>query len=195
MFIVFEGLDGSGKTTQARLLVERLRKVSKKAVYLKEPTDGEWGRKIRRIASEGREHLSPEDELRFFINDRAEDVEKNIMPALENGVVVVMDRYYFSNMAYQSALGVDIREIIRLNAGFPKPDMVFFIEIAAEDGLERIGSRAGGANVGYEKIEFLKKVHEAFERPELGSMIRLDGKRTVEEISGEIWGKVSGAIG
>ncbi len=195
MFIVMEGLDGSGKTTQAELLVKRLREAGKKAVYLKEPTNGEWGEKIRKIATEGRAEVTPEEELRFFINDRAEDVEKNIMPALESGVVVVMDRYYFSNMAYQSALGLDMREIIRLNAGFPKPDMVFFIEMAPEDGLERIGNRAGGANVGYEKIEFLKKVHEAFGRPEFDSMIRLDGKRTVEEVSGEIWQKVSEAIG
>ncbi len=195
LFIVLEGVDGGGKSTQAKLLVERLNNSGHKAIYLREPTSGEWGQKIRRIAVDGREGITLEDELEYFINDRAEDLEKNILPALERGEVVVMDRYYFSNMAYQGALGLDVQDIFDRNKKFKTPDIVIFLDIKPSDGLNRIGEREGGANIGYEKLDYLEKVYEVFGGPLFNSMKRLDATGSVEEVSALIWAEVSPLFG
>ena len=107
------------------------------------------------------------------------------------GRVVVMDRYIYSNIAYQGALGIDTRLIKEKNKTFPKPDMVFFLDAEPEKGLERIsGSRAGGANVGFEKAGYLKKVYEIYNRPELDFMVRIDAVQGVEEVQRQIEQKV-----
>jgi len=185
-FIAFEGIDGAGKTTQANLLVKSLSEYEWGSIYLKEPTNGKWGKKIREIASIGRESITLEDELEYFINDRAEDVENNIAPALSAGKVVVMDRYYFSNMAYQSALGIDIKIIKEKNRHFPKPDITFFLDLKPSDGLLRIDNRTGGANIGYEKKEFLEKVYKIFKSDHFKDMVPIDASESIEEIHAEI---------
>ncbi|MFQ5431056.1 MAG: dTMP kinase, partial [Nitrospinota bacterium] len=190
-FIVLEGLDGSGKSTQAKLLVQNLIKHGHDAVYMKEPTDGEWGQKIREIALKGRENVTPGEELDYFIKDREEDAEQNILPAIESGKVVVMDRYIYSNIAYQGALGIDIELIKNKNRCFPKPDIVFFLEASPEKGIGRINDkRTGGANVGYEKIEYLQKVDEIYHSDDFNFMLRIDAGKKVEEIQEEILEKV-----
>ncbi len=187
VFIIFEGLDGAGKTTQAKLLVDNLQKRGRKAVYLKEPTDGRWGRKIRDIASRGRDGVTPRQELEFFLRDREEDVKNNILPALVAGKTVIMDRYIHSNMAYQGALDFDVEMIRKENLRFPQPDVVFFLDVAPDVGLGRItNSRKGGANVGYEKLDYLEKVYEIFRQKEFSKMIRINGERKEEEIQMEI---------
>ena len=171
--------------------MQNLIKHGRDAVYLKEPTDGKWGQKIREIAAKGRENVTPEQELDYFIKDRDEDVKQNILPALEAGRVVAMDRYIYSNIAYQGALGIDIELIKNKNRGFPKPDIVFFLEMPPEKGVERINDqRAGGANVGYEKIEYLQKVNEIYHGDEFNFMTRIDARKEIEEIQKEILEKV-----
>jgi len=170
--------------------VQNLIKRGRDAVYLKEPTEGEWGQKIREIAVKGRENVTPEQELDYFIKDREEDVTKNILPALEAGSVVVMDRYIYSNIAYQGALGIDIELIRKKNRGFPKPDMLFFLEATPEKGIGRINDKRGGANVGYEKIEYLQKVNEIYHGDEFDFMIRIDAGKKIAEIQEEILEKV-----
>jgi len=184
---VLEGLDGSGKSTQAKLLVQNLIKHGRDAVYMKEPTEGEWGQKIREIAVKGRENVTPGQELDYFIKDREEDVTKNILPALEAGSVVVMDRYIYSNIAYQGALGIDIELIKEKNGKFPRPDIIFFLEAEPETGIGRINDkRTGGANVGFEKIEYLQKVNEIYHSDEFNFMIRIDAGKEITEIQEEI---------
>ena len=192
LFIVIEGLDGAGKTTQARLLVERFLKNSRDAVYLKEPTNGPWGMKIREIAEQGRDHVTPEEELGFFIKDREEDSRQNIIPALESGKAVIMDRYIFSNAAYQGALGLNPEMIFDKNRGFPSPDIVFFLEIPPEEGLKRVNKR-GAANVGFEKIEYLRRVHEIFNgnSPGFAKMTRIDALQPPDEIAEIVWQKIA----
>ena len=192
---MIEGLDGAGKTTQAKLLVESLKHAGRESIYLKEPTNGQWGMKIREIANIGRETVTLEEELSFFVNDRAEDAEKNIRPALESGKVVVMDRYIHSNIAYQTALGLDTDLIIEKNRNFPQPDKVFFLDIEPSAGLKRVDGRGDGANVGSEKIEFLEKVYEVFKRPEFDSMERIDATGSVEEIAEVITEKLKTVLG
>ncbi|MBT3366067.1 MAG: dTMP kinase, partial [Nitrospina sp.] len=101
VLIVFEGIDGTGKSTQCNLLAKSLSEKKVPNIALAEPTRGTWGMKIRRLLSEGRGDISPEEELSWFVNDRKEDIEINIMPALKENKVVIMDRYYFSTAAYQ----------------------------------------------------------------------------------------------
>ncbi|GMT43010.1 MAG: thymidylate kinase [bacterium] len=191
IFIVFEGLDGAGKTTQSKMLVESLKKRGIDTVYLKEPTSGRWGKKIREIAVRGRADVTLEEELDFFIKDRREDVENNILPALGSGRTVVMDRYIPSNMAYQGALGFDVKTILEKNAQFPQPDAVFFLDVAPDTGLARISrGREGGTNEGYEKPDYLEKVFEVYRRKEFNYMTRLNGSRSADETHEEIMEKV-----
>jgi dTMP kinase len=150
--------------------------------------------KIREIASVGRVAVTLEEELSYFVKDREEDAEKNILPALKSGKVVVMDRYIHSNMAYQTALGLDINMIIEKNIGFPQPGKVFFLDIEPSAGLNRVDGRGEGANVGYEKIEFLEKVYEVFKRPEFDSMERIDATGSIDEIAKVIGKKVEAAL-
>ncbi|MBI5638741.1 MAG: dTMP kinase [Nitrospinae bacterium] len=190
LFVLIEGLDGAGKSTQAQKLVERFREAGYDALYLKEPTNGVWGQKIRQIAANGRDGVTREEELSYFINDREEDSRQNIIPALTAGKIVVMDRYIPSNMAYQGALGFDIKVIAEMNGHFPQPDITFFLDIKPEEGLKRVEDR-GGANIGFEKIEFLNEVYRIFNGPGFEMMIRIDAKQAMDTVGDQIWSRVS----
>ena len=190
LFVLIEGLDGAGKSTQAQRLVDHLCGTGRDALYLREPTNGVWGQKIRQIAVNGRDGVTREEELSYFINDREEDSRQNIIPALTAGKIVVMDRYIPSNMAYQGALGFDVKVIAKKNRHFPRPDITFFLDIKPEEGLERVEGR-GGANIGFEKIDFLKEVYRIFNGPGFEMMIRIDAKQGIAAVSDQIWSRVS----
>ena len=160
LFIVIEGIDGTGKSTQARRLGEWFTRQGREVVLSREPTDGPWGKKLRESASTGR--LSPEDELQYFLNDRRQHVEELIAPALAEGKVVILDRYYFSTMAYQGARGFDPLEIRRKNEAFaPTPDLLLILDLEVDTALQRIGSRGDTANE-FEKRENLERCREIF---------------------------------
>ena len=188
IFLAFEGIDGAGKTIHAFDLKRRLEAEGVATVYVKEPTNGGWGMEIRRIAAEGRAHVTPEEELEFFIRDRTEDVRENIAPALARGQAVIADRYFYSTIAYQSALGLDESMIRARNAGFPVPDLVFLLEIPLDVSLIRITEHRGEqANLGYEQTAFLARVKEVFDRLEDPNILRVDGARSREAVAEEIW--------
>jgi dTMP kinase len=158
--IVIEGIDGTGKSTQAQRLGEWLVSQGREVVQSYEPTDGPWGKKLRESAATGR--LSAEDELEYFINDRREHVEQCIAPALAAGKVVILDRYYFSTMAYQGARGFDPALIRRRNESFaPVPDLLIILDLAVDLALQRIGSRGDSANE-FEKRSSLDRCREIF---------------------------------
>jgi dTMP kinase len=160
--LVFEGIDGTGKSTQCRMLAELLSQKGIANIALAEPTRGEWGMKIRRLLTEGRNGVSPEEELAWFINDRKQDVELNINPALKQGKVVLMDRYYFSTAAYQGALGFDPEKIRKDNEKFaPQPDRVLIFHNSPEKSLERIESSREGKSA-FEKQDYLMDVQNIF---------------------------------
>ncbi len=139
LFLVFEGIDGSGKSTQARLLYETLVKRGIKAVLTKEPTDGPFGKKLRQLAQKGRDQITLQEEYDLFMQDRAEHVEKELMPQLDQGAVVVCDRYFYSTMAYQGALGLDPEAVYQENSRrFPTPDKVLYIAVSPTMGRSRI---------------------------------------------------------
>ncbi|MGD1980114.1 MAG: dTMP kinase [Akkermansiaceae bacterium] len=180
MFIVFEGIDGTGKSTQVRMLAEALRKQGKEVITSKEPTDGPIGTKLRQSADSGR--LSPQEELDLFHLDRREHVENLIEPTLARGATVILDRYYFSTMAYQGCRGFDPSEIRKLNEEFaPTPDFVFILEVDLDTALSRIGIRDGEANE-FEQRESLQKCHDIFAALDDPFVHRVDAGQSPEEV-------------
>lgn len=160
IFIVIEGIDGTGKSTQSKRLAEWFRSRGREVVLSREPTDGPWGKKLRESATTGR--LSAEEELECFLNDRREHVELSIKPALAEGKVVILDRYYFSTMAYQGARGFDPAEIRRRNEVFaPQPDLLLILDLSVESAHGRIGARGDTANE-FEQRDTLSRCREIF---------------------------------
>ena len=162
LLIVFEGIDGSGKSTQCRMLADLLNKKGIANISLAEPTRGKWGMKIRQLLKKGRNGISANEELEWFMNDRREDVKQNIEPALKAGKVVLMDRYYFSTAAYQGALGFDPEKIRVDNERFaPIPDRVLIFHNSPEKSLERIESSREEKSA-FEKRDYLIEVQTIF---------------------------------
>ena len=162
LLIVFEGIDGSGKSTQCRMLADLLNKKGIANISLAEPTRGKWGMKIRQLLAKGRNGISANEELEWFMNDRREDVKQNIEPALNAGKVVLMDRYYFSTAAYQGALGFDPEKIRVDNERFaPIPDRVLIFHNSPEKSLERIESSREEKSA-FEKRDYLIEVQTIF---------------------------------
>ena len=160
IFIVIEGIDGTGKSTQSKRLAEWFRSRGREVVLSREPTDGPWGKKLRESATTGR--LSAEEELECFLNDRREHVEMSIKHALAEGKVVILDRYYFSTMAYQGARGFDPAEIRRRNEAFaPQPDLLLILDLSVESAHGRIGARGDTANE-FEQRDTLSRCREIF---------------------------------
>ncbi|GMV72948.1 MAG: thymidylate kinase [Phycisphaerales bacterium] len=158
--IAFEGIDGAGKTTQARLLLEALTGIGLSALLTKEPTDGPHGQRLRESARSGR--LSVDEELALFIADRRDHIEQQLRPRMEAGDVVLVDRYYYSTAAYQGARGLDWREIIRTNEEFaPRPDLVLILDCSPESGRRRIARRGDTAN-DFEDLANLAAVRTIF---------------------------------
>jgi dTMP kinase len=188
VLIVFEGVDGVGKSTQAKALFERLRKADFEATLSKEPTEGKWGQKLRQLIERGRHNVTPEEELEWFIRDRAEHVSNTISPGLQRNNMVVLDRYYFSTIAYQTPLGFDPEEIERRNLAFaPPPDILFLIELPPHQGLQRIAQKRGRDADSFEKEDYLLKVDQIFKTICKPFLHRLPGEEGVLELSNRAW--------
>lgn len=180
LLFAFEGIDGAGKTTQARSLARLLRAMGMSVVESKEPTNGTWGRQLRESGERGR--LAPEQELELFIRDRREHVSQLIEPSLTAGSIVIVDRYYFSTAAYQGARGMDVEEILRLNETFaPQPDLLFLLTVPPSIGRERIAARGDRANL-FEDEAALGVSAEIFERIQRPYLRRLDGQWSISEL-------------
>ena len=158
--IVVEGIDGAGKTTQVRMLAAALQSAGLDVRVTKEPTDGPWGRRIRASATEGR--MEAAEELDAFMQDRREHVERELAPWLAAGAVVIVDRYYFSNAAYQGVRGLEPDTIIEVNEVFaPVPDLLFILDIDPVTAVARIGTRDGQGN-HFEQLDNLQAVRAVF---------------------------------
>ena len=145
MFVSFEGLDGCGKTTQARLLARALEETGVEVVLTREPGGTPLGEQIRDLVLHG-DHVAPWAEAALYAAARAQHVEELIRPALARGATVVCDRYVDSSVAYQGAgrkLGVE--EVLALNltaVGGLLPDLTFLVEIDIDTALARVGDKA-----------------------------------------------------
>ena len=180
--IALEGVDGTGKSTQCALLADYLESAGYPVVRLREPTQGMWGQKIRKILTEGRGDVTPEEELQYFINDRKEDVEQNIAPALDQGKIVLIDRYYYSTAAYQGALGFDPVKIIIDNEAFaPRPDLLLIIQVSLDESFRRI-EQGRDSFSSFEKRDYLEKVRSIFDTFTGDHIRRVDSTPSVEEV-------------
>jgi dTMP kinase len=163
VLVALEGIDGVGKSTQGRRLENIFKGNGCDVVYLHEPSDSPWGRRLRELTREGHRCLSPSQELDLFLLDRRYNVAAHIRPALAAHKLVLMDRYYFSTIAYQGALGIDPETIRCLNEAFaPVPDLVFLLLVSPAQALERIRHSRGRADEVFEREDYLKRVDEIF---------------------------------
>jgi dTMP kinase len=167
-FIVLEGVDGSGKTTQARLLAEALRGRGHEVLLTQEPSGGPTGKQIRDYLSGPSRHLEPEEELALFLADRREHVDTVIKPALEQGLIVISDRYYFSSAAYQGALGLDPEQILAAHQEFaPEPDLVIFLTLSLAEAAARRRGKARQVSEGLAYLERVAALYATFQGPHL----------------------------
>ncbi|MCX7766722.1 MAG: dTMP kinase [Candidatus Sumerlaeia bacterium] len=163
LLIAIEGIDGAGKTTQAKKLVEYLKQKGYPGVYLYEPTHGKYGKRLRQQAQAGR--VSPEEEFKLFLKDRKEDVKQNILPALSEGKIVILDRYYYSSMAYQGARGLDPEMIRKANERIaPRADMVLYLKLPIKKSAERILKKRNTALDKFEGESYQRRVARIYNK-------------------------------
>ena len=192
--IVFEGLDGSGKSTQLRRAVEELCRRGIDPVVTREPTDGPWGRKIRGMAQSG-EAVAPATELEWFFEDRRDHMREVVRPALEAGRVVLSDRSYISTVAYQGARGLDPARILAdSEAEFVRPDLILLFELPAAQGLTRVHRRGGAAEPVFENRAFLEKVAVIFAELEVDGLARVDATRSESEIETDVHALIAACL-
>jgi dTMP kinase len=185
LLIVFEGIDGAGKTTQVSTLAKRCEAVGLDAVVSKEPTEGPWGAKIRASATSGR--LPAAEELEAFLKDRREHVAQVIQPGLDAGKVVIVDRYYFSTAAYQGVRGLDVESILQQNEAFaPQPDILAFLDLDVGLAMERIRKRGVPGSNTFEQEEDLRKSATIFRGIDRPYKLTVDASGTVDEIADKI---------
>jgi len=185
VFIIFEGIDGTGKSTQMRLLAETLINNGYSVVETREPTDGKFGRKIRALYL-NRNTITPEKELDLFIKDRREHIDTLISPSLASGKIVLCDRYFLSTAAYQGAAGCDPEEIFVRHEFAPSPDLAIIIEVDPHISINRITEKRGDALNDFEQLESLKKVDSIFKQMDLPYIERIDGSLPAEEVHRQI---------
>jgi len=178
-FIVFEGIDGSGKSTQAKILAHRLADSGIPVRLTAEPSDGPMGRMIKSL----KKRPAPEEEARLFTEDRRDHVERVILPALAEGRTVICDRYVHSSAAYQGARGLDPSALLAEQTLFaPQPDIIFLLEIPVDDALARIASARGDCFSAFEVRADLEAVDAVYRGLTDPLIRRIDGTGSVEEI-------------
>jgi dTMP kinase len=193
--IAFEGLDGCGKSTQLERLAARLRAVGCDVVTTSEPTGFPSGQRIREMARSGVE-LDPDEELRWFVEDRRVHVAEVIAPALRAGQIVLTDRYYLSTVAYQGARGLDHEQILAdSEAEFPVPDLVVLLEIDPQIGLDRVHARGSELEGVFEQREFLSRVASVFDALDCTYLERVPGEGEPNQIEAIIAERVRDRLG
>lgn len=200
-FIVFEGLDGSGLSTQAKLLRDFLDKKGYELVLTKEPAlNFKWGKKIQEILAKKdyppsglrTQSIYPKKEFHkklqeLFAENRKEHLKKVIIPALKERKIVISDRYFFSSFTYGSASGLDLDYLIGLNKKFLLPDITFILKVRPEICLVRIRKRKKAKTL-FEEKEKLEKVWQIYQLlPErFENVYMIDGERPIKEVFEEV---------
>ncbi len=200
LFITFEGPDGSGKSTQSRMLAERLRSEGRPVLESVEPGGTPIGQQIRRILLDpANQELTAVAELLLMFAARAQNVEQWILPALDQNKIVISDRFTDSSIAYQGSgrgLGwASVLELDRIACRGLIPDLTICIDIDTETGLARALAR-GGSDTRLEEqaIEFHHKVREAYHdlgRCEPHRFRLIDGRGAPEAIAEKVWEQVA----
>jgi dTMP kinase len=186
VFIVFDGMDGSGKTTQARMLVELLREKSKKVLFTHEPMrNTKLGRYIEKRIRDKKNKPGKKELLELFSKDREAHLKNEIIPALKKGKTVISDRYYYSTLAYQLEKNKWKNYIRR----FLKPDIAFICAVPEKIALKRINSsikkdeRRSKKKAMFEKLGVLRKLRKKYMQMKMFPEVRIiDATPSPEEI-------------
>ena len=185
-FICIEGLDGCGKTTQAKLLAKKLGK-SHNAVYTAEPSRGKIGTYIRNSYLYGEKRLSSVIEALLFAADRIEHIETEVLPTLKQGKLVISDRYVYSSLAYQGAVGLSLEWIEKINEHALKPDFAVFIDVDPKTVMSRLKPKKSVM----ENLETQQKVRKIYLKfVEKGSLTRINGDKSKNEVAKEVYAVV-----
>jgi len=194
LFVTFEGIDRSGKTTQARLLCEAL---GDDAVGVREPGGTEAGERVRAILKDPAVPLSPETEALLFAAARAELVAERILPALAEGRIVVSDRFLDSSLAYQGgARGIGIEDVERVNRFATRalrPDLTFLLEISPADAAERAGEHDRFEDEGAALQEAVLAAYERLIELDPERWRRIDAARPAEAVHADVLAAVEAA--
>lgn len=190
-FIVLEGLDGCGTTTQTELLSKKLEEAGYKAVRTNEPTDGSIGRFIRSVLQK-KESVDPFTLALLFSADRNEHVygKNGIVEQTKAGKTVVCDRYLFSSLAYQS-LFMEYDTVVGLNQYYPLPEYLFYIDLCPEECQKRMAARGEEAEL-FERLELQRKIEANYKKTLAclsGSDMKtivIDGKGSIQDIHSQI---------
>lgn len=187
---MLEGPDGAGTSTHSDALANRIRALGKDVILTREPTEGECGKKVRKILGEGM-YESPDDLQKLFCDDRAEHVERVIEPGIRAGKIIVCDRYVPSTLIYGEASNVPLLTLKRWNESFPKPDLLFILLPPFEVVLARLLKRSTGDP--FEKEHFQKRVYAGYERysKEHFGVIVVDTSGAKDAVEAKIWENVS----
>ena len=187
VFIVIEGLDGSGKTTQAKMLANTLSK-SYRVVCTAEPSQGKIGAFIRQGCLYEEKRLPTEAEALLFAADRIEHMKREIAPALTEGKIVICDRYVYSSLAYQGSAGLSLDWIKTINARNLQPDFAFYVDVSPERVLERLQRKKSVM----ETLETQRKVRQIYLKyVEKGELFLIDGDKPKEVVAEALYAKVS----
>ncbi len=181
LLIVFEGTDGTGKSTQLKLLYSALKSKNYPVITTREPTDGKYGREIRRLYK-NRKRYSDEEELELFLADRKEHVDALLTPALNRGKIILCDRYFLSTAAYQGAIGFNPETVLARNSFAPNPDLALLFHAPVDVGLTRIISGRGEAPNDFEKAENLQKVAAIFATIDRPYIRRIDASGSIDSV-------------
>jgi len=179
--IVFEGTDGTGKSTQLQLLYNVLKGKEYPVIVTREPTAGKHGQKIRQLYT-NREKYSHKEELELFIADRREHVKELLNPALKQGKIVLCDRYFLSTAAYQGAIGFDPETVLAQNSFAPEPDLALLFQIPVDIGITRITSGRGDTPNDFEQAESLQKVADIFSAIDRPYIRKINAAGSIESI-------------
>jgi dTMP kinase len=183
VFICIEGLDGCGKTTQARLLVRKLKK-HYDVLYTAEPSRGTIGKFIKKNCLHAEKRGSVLVEALLFAADRVDHVQNEVLPALNKGRVMVSDRYVYSSYAYQGAAGLELKWIEKLNKHAIRPDLAIFIDVKPETVVQRLKRRKSVM----EDLETQKKVREVYLKyVEKSQLVRLDGNKPKRAVAKDLF--------
>ena len=190
VLIVFEGTDGTGKSTQLKLLANTLQLKGYQVITTCEPTNGKYGKRIRELYS-NRQETTLEQELDLFLADRKEHVDTLLTPSLQKGKVILCDRYFLSTIAYQGAAGLDPTEILKRNTFAPIPDLALLFYAPIETGVKRITENRGDSLNDFEKEDYLRKVATQFENLNLPYIQRIDASGSIKEIQRDVLVRVT----
>jgi dTMP kinase len=185
LLIAFEGIDGTGKSTQLQLSALFLLDMGCRVITTREPTDSSYGRRIRELYVD-RGQCTLEEELDLFIQDRRQHVRELIEPQLAAGSIVLTDRYYFSTAAYQGAAGMDVADIFARNSFAPVPDLVILLTMDPEVSIARIQEGRGEQLNDFEQLDQLKKVAVHFASFNDPCIYRIDAGEDLEQVQKQV---------